>query len=191
MSEATHNWNNFIQLWGIHMSARNDCDYDDEVEALRYDLETLATQARANASSSESFAEALERRLARRHAPHTETIVTSGAAAREPPPEDESDVSSRSGDDDESPQEDELDDAKILSADEGDGKLSTNENSENVLSEDKLDTIFRRNEEIQDEIATIDRLLKRGLSADDLHHVVGREKELLAQLREMREKLQI
>ena len=174
------------------MSIRREFDYYEEVDALRDKLEELATQARADALDTESFSEALTRRLERGHAPRV-AVNTGGAAAREPPPEDESDVSSESEDnDDKSPQEDEPDNAKILSADEGDdGKLSTVENSENVLSEDELDTIFLKNDEIKDEIATIGRLLERGLSADDLNHVIRREKELLAELREMREKLRI
>ena len=92
--------------------------------------------------------------------------------------------------DDESPPEGEPDSAN--SVDEGeDGKSSTVDNSENALSEDELDAIFLKNDDIRDEIETIKRILKRGLSTDDLHHVIGREKELLSELREMRRKLQI
>lgn len=171
------------------MSVRREFDDDDEVEALRYDLETLASQARADAVVTESFSAALERRLEQGHAPCV-AIDTGGAAAREPPPEDEPDVSSQSGDDDESAPADEPDNAK--SADEGDdGEVSTVDNSENALSEDELDAIFLKNNEIRDEIETINRLLKRGLSADDLKHVIRHEKKLLSELRGMRQKLKI
>ena len=175
------------------MSARNDCDYDDEVEALRYDLETLATQARANASSSESFAEALERRLARRHAPHTETIDTGGAAAREPPPEDESDVSSQSGDDDESPQEDVPDPVPAQQSENNEGETASDESRDDTLASEEIDGVRLTIDDIREQSETIERLLARksSLSTDDLDAIIRRERELLAAVRAMREKLNI
>ena len=160
------------------MSVRRDWDFDDEVEALRYDLETMASQARAYAEP-EDFAAALERRLERRQMPKGESMKTGGAAAREPPAQLEKDDSNSSlveGDDVSVEAVEEADDT------EGDGSK---------LSVDEIDAIFLKNDEIRDEIETIGRILKRGLSTDDLNSVIGREKELLSELREMRRKLNV
>ena len=50
------------------MSVR-DCGYYDDVEVLRCELEGLAAQARADALDTESFSQALARRLEHGHAP--------------------------------------------------------------------------------------------------------------------------
>ena len=173
------------------MSVRHDdCDYDDEVEALRYDLETLASQARTNASSSESFAEALERRLARRRAPHTETIVTGGAAARDPPPDGESDISSQSGNDDESAPEDDPD---VVSGENNEGESASEESEDDTLSVDEIDGVRLKIDDIRDESATIQRLLARksSLSVEDLDAIIQRERELLSEIASIRKKLRI
>ena len=177
------------------MSVRREFDDDDEVEALRYDLETLASQARVDAVVTESFAAALERRLMS-HAPRV-MVSTGGAAAREAPAQLDKDDSDSSVDEDDDSDSsvvegddvsvEEADDVSVEAAEEaGDTKGDGSK-----LSMDEIDAIFLRNDEIRDEIETIKRILKRGLSTDDLHHVVGREKELLAELREMRRKLNV
>ena len=82
------------------MSVRLD-DWDYDVEDLRYDLETLASQARADALDTESFSQALERRLMS-HAPRV-AMNTGGAAAREAPAQlDKDDSNSMVGEDDDS-----------------------------------------------------------------------------------------
>ena len=177
------------------MSVRGEFDYDyDEVADLRQDLDELATQARADAVTTETFTEALERRLARCHAPREGAVSTGGAAARKPPSQpskgdsdnkpsvDEGDGHKPSVDDGDGhkPFVDEGGDDKLpvddgngskLSVDEGDDdKPSVDKNSENTLSSDEIDEIRLSIGDIRDESATIQRLLARksSLSTDDL-----------------------
>ena len=97
------------------MSVRREFDYDyDEVADLCQDLDELATQARADAVTTETFTEALERRLARCHAPREGAVSTGGAAARKPPSQPSK------GDSDNKPSVDEGDGHKP-SVDDGDG----------------------------------------------------------------------
>ena len=174
------------------MSVRREFDDDEEVEALRYDLETLASQARVDAVVTESFAAALERRLMS-HAPCV-AVNTGGAAAREAPAQLDKDDSNSSvvEDDDVSVEEaepsvDEGGDNKS-SVDEGD---AVDENSENTLSSEEIDELSI--DEIRDQSETIERLLARksSLSTDDLNAIIRREKALLSQVRAMRKQLNV
>ena len=122
---------------------------------------------------------------------------TGGAAAREAPAQlDKDDSNSSVGEDDDSDSSvvegddvsvEEADDVSVEAAEEADDT----EGDVSKLSVDEIDAIFRKNDEIRDEIETIKRILKRGLSTDDLHHVIRHEKELLSELREMRRKLNV
>ena len=162
------------------MSVRtfHECDYYEEVDALRDKLEELATQARADALDTESFSEALARRLERGHAPCV-AMNTGGAAAHEPPAQLEKDDSNSSLV--------EGDDVSVGAVEEADDT----EGADDELSSSEIDAIFLKNDRIRDEIEIIGRILKRGLSTDDLNHVIRREKELLSELREMRRKLNV
>ena len=106
-------------------------------------------------------------------------MKTGGAAAREPPAQLEKDDSNSSLV--------EADDVSVEAVEEADDT----EGDGSKLSVDEIDAIFLKNDEIRDEIETIGRILKRGLSTDDLNSVIGREKELLSELREMRRKLNV
>ena len=173
------------------MSIRREFDDDDKVEALRYDLETLASQARVDAVVTESFAAALERRLMS-HAPRV-AVSTGGAAARDPPPDDESDVSSQSGDDDESPQEDVPDPVPAQQSENNEGETASDESRDDTLASEEIDGVRLTIDDIREESETIERLLARksSLSTDDLDAIIRRERELLAAVRAMREKLNI
>ena len=176
------------------MSVRtfHECDYYDDVEALRCDLDEQAAKARAYAEP-EDFAAALERRLEQRHAPHTEAIDTGGAAAHDPPPDGESDISSQSGDnDDESPPEDK---PGVVPAqrENNEGESASDESKDDTLSSDEIDGIRLSIDDIRNESETIERLLARksSLSVEDLDAIIRREKALLSQVRAMRKQLNV
>ena len=177
------------------MSVRtfHECDYYDDVEALRCDLEEQAAKARAYAEP-EDFAAALERRLEQRHAPHTEAIDTGGAAAHDPPPDGESDISSQSGDnDDESPPEEKPDPVPAQQSENNEGESASEESEDGTLSVDEIDGVRLKIDDIRDESATIQRLLARksSLSTVDLDAIIRRERELLSEIASIREKLRI
>ena len=133
------------------MSVRREFDYDyDEVADLRHDLEELAAQARANASSSESFTAALERRLAS-HAPRASAVRTGGAAAREAPSQLSKDTDDSNSlideDDDSNSSVVEGDDVSVEEADDKEG-------GDDKLSASEIDAIRLKVEDINDEMET-------------------------------------
>ena len=177
------------------MSVRtfHECDYYDDVEALRCDLDEQAAKARAYAEP-EDFAAALERRLEQRHVPHTNAVTTGGAAAREPPPGSESGISSQSEDnDDESPPEDKPDAVPAQQSENNEGESASDESKDDTLSSDEIDGIRLSIDDIRNESETIERLLARksSLSVEDLDAIIRREKALLSQVRAMRKQLNV
>ena len=173
------------------MSVRHEFDFD-EVADLRDKLEELANQARMDALDSESFSEALARRLEHGHAPREGVVSTGGAAAREPPPEDESDVSSESeAAAHESPPEDESGVVSAQQSENKEGETASEESEDGTLSSEEIDELSI--DDIREQSETIKRILKRksSLSTVDLNAIIRREKALLSQVRAMRKQLNV